>query len=83
MVLGDWLWTPPRGMSGSWSVGAVAARSYSGASEKHPGRPRPARPRLPSRFLSELPDGVYERWTIELDTSLEEESSPDKGETVH
>ena len=37
----------------------------------------------PSRFLSELPDGVYERWTIELDTSPEEESSPEKGETVH
>jgi DNA helicase-2/ATP-dependent DNA helicase PcrA len=37
----------------------------------------------PSRFLSELPDGVYERWTIELDTSTEEEPSQDKPETVH
>jgi DNA helicase-2/ATP-dependent DNA helicase PcrA len=37
----------------------------------------------PSRFLSELPDGVYERWTIELDTSPEGEQETGKGETVH
>jgi DNA helicase-2/ATP-dependent DNA helicase PcrA len=37
----------------------------------------------PSRFLAELPDEVYERWTIELDASTDEDSSPEKGETIH
>ena len=37
----------------------------------------------PSRFLAELPDGVFERWTIELDTSPEDGETEGKGETVH
>ena len=37
----------------------------------------------PSRFVTELPDGVYERWTIEREPSLEEASAPEADERVH
>jgi DNA helicase-2/ATP-dependent DNA helicase PcrA len=37
----------------------------------------------PSQFLSELPGGVYERWTIELETSQEPQRAEDEGEAVH
>ena len=33
----------------------------------------------PSRFLTELPAATYERWTIEVDTTPEEESPPAEG----
>ncbi len=36
----------------------------------------------PSRFLSELPDTVFERWTIELEPSSEE-AAPVEDERVH
>jgi DNA helicase-2/ATP-dependent DNA helicase PcrA len=36
----------------------------------------------PSRFLSELPDSVYERWTIEREPSVEEAGEA-AGETVN
>ncbi|MGE5413103.1 MAG: ATP-dependent helicase [Syntrophomonadaceae bacterium] len=38
----------------------------------------------PSRFLTELPDGVYERWTIERDPTPEDDAASATGdETVH
>src|SRR5262249_61125978 len=38
----------------------------------------------PSRFLTELPDAVYERWTIERDPTPEDDAASAAGdETVH
>ncbi|HEY1252441.1 MAG TPA: ATP-dependent helicase [Thermoanaerobaculia bacterium] len=37
----------------------------------------------PSRFLAELPDGVYERWTVELQPSSEDAATDGADETVH
>jgi len=37
----------------------------------------------PSRFVTELPDSVYERWTIEREPTPEEAAAPAADETVH
>ena len=37
----------------------------------------------PSRFLAELPDGVFERWTIEREPTPEEAAMPAADETVN
>ncbi len=37
----------------------------------------------PSRFLTELPDGVFERWTIEREASPDEAREPVSDERVH
>ncbi len=37
----------------------------------------------PSRFLTELPDGVFERWTIEREASPDEAEAAAPGEPVH
>jgi DNA helicase-2/ATP-dependent DNA helicase PcrA len=37
----------------------------------------------PSRFLAELPDGVFERWTIEREPIAEEAEAPAADETVN
>ena len=37
----------------------------------------------PSRFLAELPDGVFERWTIEREPTPEEAAMPSADETVN
>ena len=36
----------------------------------------------PSRFVAELPDAVYERWTIEME-AMPEESTVSKEEPVN
>jgi hypothetical protein len=37
----------------------------------------------PSRFVRELPEEVFERWTVELTPLSEDEFSQEKPETIH